>query len=47
MCPPLNSDVILFFNKMLETKDKLNNKLLLSMGMGDDYETALMWIKYD
>ena len=26
---------------MLEIKDKLNNKLLLSMGMSDDYETAL------
>ena len=42
MCiPPLNSDVNFYFNKMLETKDKLNNKLLLSMGMSDDYETAL------
>lgn len=42
MCiPPLNSDVNFYFNKMLETKNKLNNKLLLSMGMSDDYETAL------
>ena len=42
MCiPPLNSDVNFYFNKMLEIKDKLNNKLLLSMGMSDDYETAL------
>jgi pyridoxal phosphate enzyme (YggS family) len=42
MCiPPLNSDVNFYFNKMLETKDKLNNKLLLSMGMSNDYETAL------
>ena len=42
MCiPPLNSDVNFYFNKMLEIKDKLNNKLLLSMGMSGDYETAL------
>ena len=42
MCiTPLNSDVNFYFNKMLEIKDKLNNKLLLSMGMSDDYETAL------
>ena len=42
MCiPPINSDVNFYFNKMLEIKDKLNNKLLLSMGMSDDYETAL------
>ena len=42
MCiPPLNSDAIFYFNKMRDIKDKLNNKLLLSMGMSGDYETAL------
>ena len=42
MCiPPLNSDAKFYFNKMRDIKDKLNNKLLLSMGMSDDYETAL------
>ncbi len=42
MCiPPLNSDTDFYFNKMGEIKDKLNNKLLLSMGMSDDYLTAL------
>lgn len=42
MCiPPFNSDANFYFNKMRDIKDKLNNKLLLSMGMSDDYETAL------
>ena len=42
MCiPPLNSDANIYFNKMLEIKHKLNDKLLLSMGMSDDYEIAL------
>ena len=42
MCiPPLNSDADFYFNKMHEIKDKLNNNLLLSMGMSDDYLIAL------
>ena len=42
MCiPPLNSDADFYFNKMQEIKDKLNNNLLLSMGMSDDYLIAL------
>ena len=42
MCiPPLNSNADFYFNKMQEIKDKLNNKLLLSMGMSDDYLNAL------
>ena len=42
MCiPPHNSDADFYFNKMQEIKDKLNNNLLLSMGMSDDYLIAL------
>ena len=42
MCiPPLNSDPDFYFNKMQEIKNKLNDKLLLSMGMSNDYEIAL------
>ena len=42
MCiPPLNSDADFYFNKMREIKEKLNNNLLLSMGMSDDYLIAL------
>ena len=42
MCiPPFNSDADFYFNKMHEIKDKLNNNLLLSMGMSDDYLIAL------
>ena len=42
MCiPPLNSNADFYFNKMQEIKDRLNNKLLLSMGMSDDYLNAL------
>ena len=42
MCiPPLDSNPVFYFNKMREIKDKLNNKLLLSMGMSGDYLTAL------
>ena len=42
MCiPPLDSNADFYFNKMREIKDKLNNKLLLSMGMSGDYLTAL------
>ena len=42
MCiPPLDTNANFYFNKMREIKDKLNNKLLLSMGMSGDYLTAL------
>ena len=42
MCiPPINSDAKFYFNKMREIKSKLNDKLLLSMGMSNDYLAAL------
>ena len=42
MCiPPLNKNANFYFNKMREIKSNLNDKLLLSMGMSNDYETAL------
>ena len=42
MCiPPQNKDPNFYFNKMREIKSNLNDKLLLSMGMSNDYETAL------
>ena len=30
-----------YFDKMLEIRNKINNKLRLSMGMSNDYEYAL------
>ncbi len=42
MCiPPLNKNPNFYFNKMREIKSNLNDKLLLSMGMSEDYEIAL------
>ena len=42
MCiPPIDSDANFYFNKMREIKSKLNDKLLLSMGMSNDYLAAL------
>ena len=45
MCiPPVDKDPIIFFKKMINLKNELNKKLLLSMGMSNDYEEA---IKYE
>ena len=42
MCiPPLINDPSIYFKKMIEIKNKLNGKLLLSMGMSNDYIIAL------
>ena len=42
MCiPPSNNDPSSFFKKMVTIKNKINQKLLLSMGMSNDYEIAL------
>ena len=42
MCiPPLKNDPSIYFKKMIEIKNKLNSKLLLSMGMSNDYINAL------
>ena len=42
MCiPPIDYDANFYFNKMREIKSKLNDKLLLSMGMSNDYLAAL------
>ena len=42
MCiPPVNKDPKIYFKKMINLKDSINNKLKLSMGMSNDYEIAL------
>lgn len=42
MCiPPNNENSIKYFSMMNEIKNKINNKLLLSMGMSSDYLKAL------
>jgi len=42
MCiPPKEKEPQIYFNKMIELRDKVNPSLKLSMGMSDDYETAL------
>lgn len=42
MCiPPVNKDPIKFFKKMITLKNDLNKKLLLSMGMSNDYKEAI------
>ncbi len=42
MCiPPFNKKPNSYFKKMIELRENINPKLLLSMGMSDDYETAL------
>ena len=42
MCiPPNIPDPSEYFDKMLEIRNKINNKLRLSMGMSNDYEYAL------
>jgi len=44
MCiPPNNDQPEIYFEKMLELKNKLNKSLLLSMGMSDDYRKALSY----
>ena len=42
MCiPPNVNDTSQYFNEMISIKNKINNKLHLSMGMSNDYEIAL------
>ena len=42
MCiPPANQDPTPYFQEMKKLKDKLDNQLKLSMGMSNDYDTAL------
>ncbi len=42
MCiPPAESPSNVFFEEMVSIKNKLNNKLILSMGMSNDYKNAL------
>ena len=42
MCiPPANQDPTPYFQEMKKIKDKLNSQLKLSMGMSNDYDTAL------
>lgn len=42
MCiPPIDEPPDIFFKKMNDIKKSINPKLLLSMGMSNDYETAL------
>ena len=42
MCiPPANQDPTPYFQEMKKIKDKLNTRLKLSMGMSNDYDTAL------
>ena len=38
--PPENPSGV-FFEEMVSIKNKLNNKLILSMGMSNDYKNAL------
>ena len=42
MCiPPLDKNPDSYFKKMIELRDIINPKLMLSMGMSNDYEVAL------
>ena len=42
MCiPPLDKNPDSYFKKMIELRDHINPKLMLSMGMSNDYEVAL------
>ena len=42
MCiPPANQDPTPYFQEMIKLKDKINSQLKLSMGMSNDYDTAL------
>ena len=42
MCiPPAENPSNVFFEEMISIKNKLNNKLILSMGMSNDYKNAL------
>ncbi len=42
MCiPPLDKNPDSYFKKMIELRDLINPKLMLSMGMSNDYEVAL------
>ena len=42
MCiPPVEKSSSIFFEEMVSIKNKLNNKLILSMGMSNDYKNAL------
>ncbi len=42
MCiPPAEKSSNVFFEEMVSIKNKLNNKLILSMGMSNDYKNAL------
>lgn len=44
MCiPPASHDPNIFFQEMLNLRNKINKNLLLSMGMSDDYEIALKY----
>ena len=42
MCiPPKDKDPKIYFNEMIDLRDKVNPLLKLSMGMSEDYEIAL------
>ena len=42
MCiPPFEENPKIYFQKMIDLRDNINNDLKLSMGMSNDYEIAL------
>ncbi len=43
MCIPPKQNVEKFFSKMVDLKENLNNRLLLSMGMSGDFKLALQY----